>query len=368
MRVLMTVSSSSLMDGINRHILAIAPALNAIDNVDVAVVTLHPWSEFNECLTASGVKCYSLNCTNGHQLKSIVRFFRVMREFKPDIVHVHVLAFGAAFALRWLCRDVKIVTTVHGIADPIEKWTLRMRIEQLMWRAAKIVPTQVVCISKGVLSAYGPDAANWPVVYNPMPFVEAPRSAASHPVVGTACRVFEVKNPMAFTRVIGEVTKRLPNVEGWIVGDGDALSACRELARANGYDKIKFWGSRSDAKKLIAQMDCFVMTSKREGMPGALLEAMSVKTPVAFWKGEGGLGDLVEMQEAEGPFAVVAEQGDEKSLIDGICQLLLDRDRARQYADRAFEVGKRHFDISIVVTQLHDVYVKVLGNETRLLH
>lgn len=96
-------------------------------------------------------------------------------------------------------------------------------------------------------------------------------------------------------------------------------------------------------------------------MPGALLEAMSVKTPIAFMKGEGGLGDLVEMNENEGPFAVIADQGDEAALINGVCELLSNRERARQYAERAFEVGKLHFDIAIVVKQLHDVYAKVLG-------
>lgn len=361
MRILMTASSSSLMDGINRHILAIAPALNALSDVEVAVVTLHPWSQFNEMLKAAGVRCYSLECSNGHQLNAVLGFRRVMREFKPDLVHIHVLAFGAAVALRWFYGDVKSVVTVHGISDPVAKRTWRMRLEGWLGRVARIVPVHYICISRGVMKAYAFDASKRTVIYNPMPFDGGEKPSRSQCIVGTACRVDHVKNPLAFTRVLGEVTKRIPHVEGWVVGDGPALAACRELARENGYDKMRFWGMRNDAKDLIAQMDCFVMTSKREGMPGALLEAMSVKTPIAFMKGEGGLGDLVEMNENEGPFAVIADQGDEAALINGVCELLSNRERARQYAERAFEVGKLHFDIAIVVKQLHDVYAKVLG-------
>ena len=179
-------------------------------------------------------------------------------------------------------------------------------------------------------------------------------------VVGTACRVEDVKDPLAFTRVMGEVTKRIPEAEAWIVGGGSQLVACRQLAEANGYARLRFWGRRNDAKELIAQMDCFVLTSHREGMPGALLEAMSVKTPVAFMEGEGGLQDLAEMNRTEGPFAVVVQQGDEAAMVEGICALLKNPLKSEEYANRAFEVGQRHFDLAVVVGQLHNVYKSVL--------
>ena len=371
MRILMTVSSSSLMDGIDRHILAIAPALNALPEVEVGVVTLHPWGDVNDALKAAGVKCWALECANGHQLKVVPRFRRVMREFRPDIIHIHEMCFFEAVAHKWLYPRVKRVVTIHGISDPETRIPLRTRLLRLFgfYSLCRLVTSKradaCVYISKGVRQSYRPGDVLATVAYNPMPFM--PRTRMPRPagvrVIGTACRVDDVKDPLAFTRVMGEVTKRMPNTEAWIIGDGSRLEDCRRLAAERGYDKIKFWGQRNDAKDLIAKMDCFVMTSKREGMPGALLEAMSVKTPVAFMEGEGGLQDLAEMNRTEGPFAVVVPPGDEAAMVDGICALLNDPPQAEAYANRAFEVGRRHFELSVVVSQLAEVYRKVKGAE-----
>lgn len=368
MRILMTVSSTSLMDGIDRHILAIAPALNALPDVEVGVVTLHSWGDVNDALKAAGVKCWSLECANGHQLTALPRFCRVMREFNPDVIHGHVTAFFESVALKWLYPRVKRVVTIHGISDPVVHVTWRMRLTRLLGVDmicnffANKKPDAYVSISQGVLSAYpGFQAA---VIYNPMKFgkVSRPPSKESRRVIGTACRVEEVKDPLAFTRVMGEVTKRIPDSEAWIIGEGDRLESCRQLAEAHGYTQMRFWGRRNDAKDLIAQMDCFVLTSHREGMPGALLEAMSVKTPVAFMAGEGGLQDLAEMNRTEGPFAVVVSPGDEGAMVEGICDLLANPEKMTEYAERAFDVGRRHFDLSVVARQLHEVYTDVLGN------
>lgn len=367
MRILMTVSSSSLMDGINRHVLAIASALNALSDVEAGVVTVHPWGEMNDALRAAGVKCWSLECANGHQYRVLTGFCRVMREFRPDVVHGHVTAFCEGVALKWIFPNVKTVVTIHGISDPIVRQTWKNKVLRALgfrWFCGVLTDKKVdayIAISKGVSMACGGLVAK--VIYNPMKFGSVSRLSrtGSKLVVGTACRVEDVKDPLAFTRVMGEVTKRIPEVEAWIVGDGSQLEASRRLAEANGYTRMRFWGRRNDAKELIAQMDCFVLTSHREGMPGALLEAMSVKTPVAFMEGEGGLRDLAEMNRSEGPFAVVVQQGDEAAMVDGISALLKDPVKAEEYANRAFEIGSRHFDLPIVARQLHDVYAEVMN-------
>ena len=352
------------MDGINRHVLAISQALNVLPDVEVGVVTLHPWGDVNDALKDAGVKCWSLGCVNGHQLKVITRFCRVMREFRPEVVHDHVTALFENVVLKWLYPKVRRVSTIHFISDPVTTLPVKqrvfnfLRIDRLCGFVATSLPDACIYISQGVRDAVGDSGVQTFVVYNPMSFTDVPRPIKKSKVrvIGTACRVESVKNPLAFTRVIGEVTKRLGNVEGWIIGEGSVLSDCKRLAAERGYDKILFMGRRNDAKQLIAQMDCFVMTSKREGLPTALLEAMSLKTPIAFMDGEGGLHDLVKMDDDYGPFAIVCKAGDEASMIDGISSLLGDPKMSEEYAERAFEVGRKYFDLSSIAQQIRDVY------------
>ena len=49
-KILMLTTNSSLMDGINRHILTISTALNSKENLEVVVCTVNPKGELNDAL------------------------------------------------------------------------------------------------------------------------------------------------------------------------------------------------------------------------------------------------------------------------------------------------------------------------------
>ena len=86
---------------------------------------------------------------------------------------------------------------------------------------------------------------------------------------------------------------------------------------------------------------------------------MAVRTPIAMMEGEGGLQDLAELNRLEGPIAVVAPQGDIGQIASGITRLLNDPALAAEQADRAYQMGKRHFDVVSVVNQLINLYTRI---------
>lgn len=359
MRVLMLTTNATLMDGINRHILAISGGLQT-EGVDVAVCIVQPRGDLVEELEKIGAKVYSLGCANGHSLKILPRFWRVMCEYKPDVVHVHVPAIIERVLLSWVFRRVKKVITIHGIVDPIERKTLKMRLEEFLTRITPICYVHRLFISNGVRKALGGRREGDATIYNPIDLREmVPRkllraligAAPEAKVIGTACRIAAVKNPQAFTRGMCEVTKRVVGAHAIIIGDGEP-GLMEELKKiAVDSPNVHFLGYRTDARQLISECDCFVMTSAREGMPTAMLEAMAAGVPVAFWKGEGGLVDLAELNETEGPFGVVAEQGDEENLAKGICEILVG---GRSWSGR--NVVARHFSLKGVSKELKELY------------
>lgn len=197
-------------------------------------------------------------------------------------------------------------------------------------------------------------------IYNPIDIREmAPRKllrellgvAPETKVIGTACRIAQVKNPQSFVRVMCGVIERMPEVHAAVIGDGEPELMVELKNLAAGCDHLHFLGYRSDARQLISECDCFVMTSAREGMPTAMLEAMASGVPVAFWKGEGGLVDLAELNEKEGPFGVVAEQGDESGLVSGIVNGL-----SSSKGERGSAIVSCHFTLENVSKQLLEVY------------
>jgi glycosyltransferase involved in cell wall biosynthesis len=93
-----------------------------------------------------------------------------------------------------------------------------------------------------------------------------------------------------------------------IVGDGELRPHLNELAAAFHPGRVRLWGSLSGAALLARyrEADVFVMTSEREGMPLALLEAMAAGLPIVASDVQGlrefvgGVGLLVSERSAAG--------------------------------------------------------------------
>lgn len=370
MKVLMLTTNSSLMDGINRHILTVASALNVQDGLEVAVCTVLPKGELNIALENLGVRTFSLNAPNGHDWHIFSRFYKVIKAYKPDVVHNHVMAIAERIVLSSCFKKMKYVETIHGISDKVEYLTMRMRLEKLLANLFPIKYKASCFISKGVRDALADSKKDKSIVcYNPLHFGEVPpRTYALHeiagvpyntPIIGTSCRIAGVKQPERFTEVMCRVLKNLPEAHAVVMGDGEKplIDACQEIVKLHGVGNRFHWlGYRKDAPQLVRDLNCFVITSISEGMPTSILESISLKTPFAFLEGNGGLKDIALLNQSEGPFAVQASKDDLEGLAEGIIKLLNNNKLAWKYAERAYEAGKKHFDIQRVICQLTKLY------------
>jgi len=158
-------------------------------------------------------------------------------------------------------------------------------------------------------------------------------------VVGTVGRLAHVKGHDRFLTAFAACrlpTSRLrrgfvgqADLQLLLIGDGPARGALEEQARELGIGKrVVFAGYREDARRLIAAMDLFVLPSRSEGLPVALLEAMDAGVPVmATDVGEsraviedGECGVVLPDDEGAWPELIVeclAEAGGRKSAVGG---------------------------------------------------
>ena len=370
MRILMLTTENSLIDGINRHIVAISNGLSNL-GVEVAVCTTHAGGDLARVLADAGIRVYALGCANGHDIRLLWRFWKVMRSFKPDIVHVHVLALVERIVLSYFFRRVPKVFTTHGISDSAPVRTLRQKLEKFILRMTPLRNVHGIYISEGVRRHYG---GNGDVVYNPIEVKERAESHKLHdelglfadvPIIGTACRFADSpKKPLAFVEVMCQVLKQLPSAHAVLMGDGEPEMKQKMRGLISSYNmeaRIHWLGYRKDAPDLTGELSMFIMTSRWEGMPTALLEAMSQSTPIAFLKGEGGLVDLAEMDEKYGGIAVVAESPSE--LASGIVKCLSNKEACERMAGRALDVVKKHFSLEVNASKLLDAYNHIAGGE-----
>lgn len=368
----MLTTGTSLMDGINRHILTIAPAINALNGYEVAVCTVEPAGELNQVLMQHGVKVYSLGYANGHRPGILRSYYKVLRDFCPDIVHLHVMAIMERIISSCCFKHIKYVQTIHGLSDAKPgKPSFKNRVEQFITRHFRLQISARCYISDGVRRALSRGAttdAVEQVCYNPIDFGALPPKSRrlqqivgldlETPTIGTACRIASVKNPQAFTKIMCMVLKAMPSAHAIVMGDGDAdlIADCKAIIDSQGVnDRFHWLGYRADASQLVNDLDCFVMTSISEGLPTSVLECMAVETPVAMLRGNGGLIDIDILNQST-PIVAIADKDDHNALASQIVELLNNPEQAQTQARNAYAVGKANFSLESVASQLCSLY------------
>lgn len=375
MKILMLTTNSSLLDGINRHILNISIALNEQPDIDVAVCIVHPEGEFQKKLQDRGIAYFTLGFSNGHNLGIFRAFEEIVDQFCPDIIHLHVLALMERVYLSVHKGKYKLIQTIHGISDD-KNQSFRDCIERCILKAFPLHIDGRCYISEGVRKYYErlmPPVKISQVCYNPMKFSNgfAENSHKLHKIlkireddyiIGTACRIAAVKNPIAFTTVMCNVLTSILNAHAVVIGAGDDTleQECKSIIKNRCLENRFHWlGYRVDAQELVQDLDCFIMTSVTEGMPTAVLECFASKTPVAILEGEGGINDIIQLNSCN-PIVISAPRKDLRILSDRIVHMLMNRQEAVFMTENAYRVGKNVFGMESVINDLKNVYLKTL--------
>jgi glycosyltransferase involved in cell wall biosynthesis len=151
------------------------------------------------------------------------------------------------------------------------------------------------------------------------------------------------------------------------LGDGVLLIAGREGTRTAelhrtaatlglGEQTVRFLGVRSDIADLLCAADAFVLPSRREGLPGALLEAMAMSVPIVATGIDATL-DAVPSEE----FARLVPVGDVSALADALASTISDVDEARERARRARARFDEEFTIERISARMRAFYDRAVA-------
>lgn len=137
-----------------------------------------------------------------------------------------------------------------------------------------VAPEQALTIPNGVPDLY-------PVAQAARPAKRRSLSLDDNAfLIGIIGRLYPQKNVKLFIRAL----ETLPSAMPWaavILGDGPERDELELLARSAGLvDRIRFCGAQDDVVPWLGALDLLVHTAEFEGMPNALLEAMSAGVPV----------------------------------------------------------------------------------------
>jgi glycosyltransferase involved in cell wall biosynthesis len=138
------------------------------------------------------------------------------------------------------------------------------------------------------------------------------------------------------------------------VGQGPLESEMRDLVdRLGAGDRIKLLGYRDDAVRVMTAFDIFTLSSRHEGLPVALMDALALGLPVVS-TAVGGINQAV----TDGTEARLVPSDDPATLAEAIVAVAGDAERRRDMA-RASEARSRAFDVARPTKRLEEIYAAV---------
>ena len=369
MRVLYFINAG-IMGGRERHVQTLVKSLPA---AVVPLICAVSDGAAIDAMIHDGLNVQVLGGKSGHDPKSLIRFIRLVRAFKPDIIHAHGTAFLPTSAMR-LFPNIPLIESLHGptVLGGRARSPLRAAIARFLSDLPRR-PDYYLPVSQATWDGflrYHPSARG-EVLYNALNLADisavdrtrAPRTGRK--VIGMVGRMAEVKDWPSFVGISAAVMSQDPTVEAWAIGDGPVRDECErlwfDLARKNQLDpnRLKWLGTRQDARELMAQMSALLITSHSEQLPTTLLEAMALKIPVVGFLPHGGTGEILAF--AKGTCAMLnAERSVETAAAD-VLRVLRDEQLRAQMTAEGERIVREHFDMQkICATQLISIYEKAI--------
>ena len=162
-------------------------------------------------------------------------------------------------------------------------------------------------------------------------------------------------------RAMPAVLRRTPSARLVIAGrEGTTTGRLTRLVRELGIEgQVMLLGHRADVPDLLCAADVFILPSRSEGSPGALLEAMALGVPIVAT-------DIPPVWELVGRnrLARLLEPGDHEGLAEAISALLADPAESREMGEAGRARFFEHFTIDRVAAQMIEFYERALALAT----
>lgn len=289
---------------------------------------------------------------------------RYFRRWRPRAIHAHHIGslINVLPPARLVgCHD--IVYTEHSSQDIVRAPWIR---HAAPWMARFV--TKITCVSdtlRKFLQEFGIPEDKMTTIYNgvdlarfhpPAPAEASPAAAAAGMRIGAVGRLVEEKDYPNLLRALALLKQRGFKFEAQIVGDGPLEAMLKRLAQElDVADVVSFAGGRADIPEFLRSLDVYVLSSQREGLPIALLEAMASGLPIVATRVDAVPEAL--RHEVNG---LLVPKADTEALAQALQRLLEDAALRRQLGMHALRDARALFSL----TQVTEAYAYYLGIST----
>ena len=346
--------------------------------VDVVVVYIRDVRDTEFCITdkarARGLTFYEIEERGKFDLRVLRALRDIVLKHNINLIHGHDYKSDLfAATLRWWMgrQRFALVSTAHAWVMLGLRGELYRRLDLTLMRhfdhlIAVSHATKNEMVTAGIL----PELIS--VIHNAIDTdAWSPRNATAAlkeelglgqawPVIGYVGRIMPEKDLETWLRAAALVGQQYPSAQFVLVGegrDGDTLGQLQRLAAELGIaERVHFPGYRAHLLPVYGSFDLFVLSSRREGLPNSILEAMAVGLPVVTTD-VAGTSELV----LDGQTGYVVPQGDVEHLAHAMVTLVADAKLRQRMAQAGRERIEREFSFTRRLQRVEELYARVLG-------
>ena len=330
MRVAFVITRADAVGGASIHVRDIAAALVQRGDIEVKVFLGGTPGPVTEQLDSRLVQWELVPALSRaihpiHDLRAVKQLTEALARFQPDLISTHTSKAGLIGRIAAHRLRIPAIYTPHG-------WTIGDRLSPMAGKiftsverfaapyAARIVNVceaeKQLALSNGVGTT-----KQMAVIHNGVrdisrELIATPGVRVKQPVITTVARMEQPKDHGTLLRALARIADLDWRLQ-W-AGDGPMETLIRKHAAQLGLEpRIQFLGSSTRVEALLAQSQMFVLSSRSEGFPRSILEALRAGLPVAATK-VGGVAEAV----SQGNNGFTFPRGDAESLSQGLRLLI----------------------------------------------
>ena len=301
---------------------------------------------------------------------ALLALYQTLRQFRPHVVHTHSSKAGILGRIAAYVAGVPaIIHTFHGFGfTPDQSNALRsqlIRVERVCARLS----THLVYVSeenRRQANALGierniPSSLIRSGIQMTFPKESGFRQELNIPgnawVVTTVGNFKPQKNPLDQAKTAITALRQDPDLQFVFVGDGDLRPTFEKWVQGQPYaENIHFVGWRQDVPSILAASNSFLLTSRWEGLPRAVVEAFAAGLPVVAYAVDG-VREVID--EAKTGFLI--SPGDTALAAQQVIWLKAHPQEAAAMGREGQRRIRKEFDIDLMVRQQDELYQKIFN-------
>ena len=309
---------------------------------------------------------YKIDLYRSISLLDFLGFFqilRIVRKEKPDIIHCHSSKGGLLGRIIGSLCGVRTFYTPHAFSFLSSGKKLNKQVYILIEKLTRFKTSILACseseakLAREVVKYKDNRVLVW---QNSVPdasrIIDQSEIDIEIPYIVTVGRPSYQKNTLFLIHVAKKVVTKLPHIKFYIVGVGHyspRLDLVTKYISDNGLQKNIFlipWSSQEDTYRYILKAEFYLSVARYEGLPLAIIEAMSLSKPIIASKVAGNV-DCVE----NGSNGYLLDLDDEL-FTNRIIELLEGDSIKVGFAKKSREMFEERFQIKNTIAKLEGIY------------